>query len=105
MLIGALRRLTRSPAAPRRAGEPRTEVDGSLARRLARSRGPQLLERTARRVDGEHGRAARRDGDDADRARADDDALEQVEVGAEGVRDGGLDGVGVGDAHDGATRM
>ena len=38
-----------------------------------------------------------------DRARADDDALEEVDVRAEGVGDGGLDRVGVRDAHDRAA--
>ena len=40
-----------------------------------------------------------------DRARRDDDALEQVEVGAEGVGDRRLDGVGVGHGHDGLARV
>ena len=38
-------------------------------------------------------------GDGGDRARRDHDALEQVEVGAEGVGHGGLDRVGVGHGH------
>ena len=43
--------------------------------------------------------------DRRDRARRDDDPLEEVEVHADRVRDGRLDGVGVRHRHDRAARM
>src|SRR3954452_15140426 len=98
MLIGAPRRRTRASTSGWSTTVPDAVPGPRLARRPVRacadslaSRRPQVLQRPAPRVDGEHGGAAGRVRDGADRAGADDDALEQVEGGAEGVGDGGLD--------------